>query len=291
MLSPVTPAPWNRLRRVDQALVTLPCDLPNFARCHQYENYRQCDSTVHSRLPLDVFCFECSKSVFMYFMFGSVPFPPPPSFSVILKSTMSNSASDVLRMYLEQFTLCNEYELQDFLEYYNMIERRTVGFAFNIARRCLSLAIVNSPLSVDRFLEAVATNRALPPPLIHLLRTWVSSGVDRHGHRLDHLYIDKARFDVMVQKELIRLDQEGLKQVKMNGAPAQAPSTEVAVYTVWFSLRFQMEASLANRQRSSVALRGTITPLPSSATTASKPSHVNVATSSPEVCSWRWFLE
>lgn len=204
---------------------------------------------------------------------------------------MSNSASDVLRMYLEQFTLCNEYELQDFLEYYNMIERRTVGFAFNIARRCLSLAIVNSPLSVDRFLEAVATNRALPPPLIHLLRTWVSSGVDRHGHRLDHLYIDKARFDVMVQKELIRLDQEGLKQVKMNGAPAQAPSTEVAVYTVWFSLRFQMEASLANRQRSSVALRGTITPLPSSATTASKPSHVNVATSSPEVCSWRWFLE
>ena len=121
-------------------------------------------------------------------------------------------------MYLSDFTLCNEYELQDFLEYYNMIERRVVGFAFNIARRCLSLAIVNSPLSVDRFLKAIATNRALPPPLIHLLRTWVSAGVDRHGHPLDHLYIDKARFDVMVQKELIRLDKEGLKQVRMSGA-------------------------------------------------------------------------
>ena len=127
---------------------------------------------------------------------------------------MSHGGGDVLRMYLSDFSMVNEYELQDFLEYYNMIERRTIGFAFTIARRCLSLSIVNSPFLVDRFIQAFATHSALPAPLIHLLRTWISKGVDRHGLRLDNLFIDKARFDIMVQKELIRLDKEELKQVR-----------------------------------------------------------------------------
>ena len=128
---------------------------------------------------------------------------------------MSNGGGDLLRMYLCNFALNNTFELEEFLEYYNTMERRITGFAFNVARRCLSIAIVNTPLSVDRCLQSISSFQALPECMVNLLRLWVNTGVDKHGHRLDHLFLDEHRFNIMLQKELIRLDQEELKRVKM----------------------------------------------------------------------------
>ena len=111
----------------------------------------------------------------------------------------------VLRQYLEAVKLRSLSDLEDFWDFYALVDDKKKGFQFNLARRIISIAIESGNLHIARrCLDRLKVHLQLDVAMYRHLDLWVD--LDLPGRMGEFMFITAERFRGMLDRELQRLE-------------------------------------------------------------------------------------
>ena len=113
----------------------------------------------------------------------------------------------VVGQYFSASQLRTLNELEDFWNFYALVDDKVIGFQFSLARRILSLAMEQEDFfGARRRLDRIKVHGQLNTAMIRHLDLWVD--LDSPGAMGDHLFVNELRFRGTLKKELLRLDDD-----------------------------------------------------------------------------------